>query len=157
MQSSEESSVLRCDNIVLSSRGFAETFGKKVVVFVPSGEIDRVALKFGRSDHRPIVSMSIGFVLVLVGLFGLVEFFIAMKGYRYELGMVAFGLIGASLIIDALKQRYFLEIDTKKGIRRLVFTKNAQKDEIADFCNKAETIYKYQISNDVQSINPIIQ
>jgi hypothetical protein len=124
MQTSEEKPVLKCDNIVLSSRGIAETHGKKIVIFVPPNEINRIILKFGRSDHRPMLTMSIGIILGLVGVFGLVEFFVAMRGYRYELGMVAFGIIGASLIFDTLKERFFLEIETKKGIQRLVFSKN---------------------------------
>ncbi|HTV43214.1 MAG TPA: hypothetical protein VMF08_21805 [Candidatus Sulfotelmatobacter sp.] len=150
MQTSEEKPVLKCDTIVLSSRGLAETHGKKIVIFVPANEIDRITLKFGRSDHRPILTISIGIILGLVGVFGLVEFFIAMRGYRYELGMVAFGIIGASLIFDTLKERYFLEIETKKGIQRLVFSKNAQKKEIEEFCAQAGAIYNYQIADSVK-------
>ncbi|HEX3624078.1 MAG TPA: hypothetical protein VH280_01495 [Verrucomicrobiae bacterium] len=147
MQSTEEKPVLRCDNVVLSSRGIAETHGKKIVIFVPANDIGRITLKFGRSDHRPIATMVIGVAFGLVGVFGLVEFFIAMRGYRYELGMVAFGMIGGSLIYDTLKVRYFLEIETVKGTRRLVFSKNAKKSEIDEFRNKAAAIYNYQVND----------
>src|SRR5690348_3500904 len=65
MQSSEDKPILKCDNILVSTRGMAETHAKKVVIFVPAVEIDRITLKFGRSDYRPILTMSIGVVLAL--------------------------------------------------------------------------------------------
>ena len=145
METKEEKPVLRCDNILVAPRGIAETHGKKAVIFVPTGEIGRITLKFGRPEHRPIVSMSIGIVLALVGVFGLLEFVAVPRGYRYELGMVVLGAIGGSLIFDVLKQRYFLEVNQRKGTRRLVFSKKAQKKEIDDFCKDVRTIYKYQI------------
>ena len=143
----EDKPVLRCDNILVSPRGITETAGKKVVIFIPADDIERITVNFGRSDHRPIISISIGTVFALVGVFGLVEFFVATRGYRYELGMVAFGLIGGSLIFDALKQRFFFEVYKKKGICRLVFSKHAQKTDIQDFCKKVRTIYKYDITD----------
>jgi hypothetical protein len=143
----EDKPVLRCDNILVSSRGVAETAGKKVVIFVPTNDIERISVNFGRSDHRPIITISIGAIFALVGVFGLIEFFVATRGYRYELGMVAFGLIGASLIFDALKKRYFLEVHKKKGTTRLVLSKHTQKTDIQDFCEKVRTIYKYDITD----------
>jgi len=149
MESNEEKVVLKYDNVVVSPRGIAETHGKKIVIFIPTTEIDRLTLKFGRSDHNPVFSISIGVVLALVGIYGLVDFFIAMRGYRYELGMVALGIIGGSLIFDSLKERHFFEVETKKGTRRLVFSKNAGKSDIDDFCNKIRNGYKYQITEAV--------
>jgi hypothetical protein len=137
---------LKFDNIVVSARGIAETSGKKVVIFVPSADIERITVNYGRSDQRPIVSISIGIAFVIVGAFGLAEFVLAPRGYRYELAMVAFGLIGGSLIHDAVKQRYFLEVYNKKGTRRLVLTKHARKNSVKEFCNNVRTIYKYEIT-----------
>ena len=150
MPSNDEKVTLKYDNVVVTPRGMAETYGKKIVIFVPATEIDRVTLKFGRSDHRPIFSMTLGIVFALIGIFGIVEFFLAMGGYRYELGMVAFGIIGGSMIFDTLKERYFLEIDKKTGLCRLVFSKEAKKDEVVEFCNKVRTTYNYQINDDIQ-------
>ncbi len=147
MQSTDDKPILRCDNILVSSRGMAETHAKKVVIFVPTAEIDRVTLKFGRSDYRPILTMSIGVVLALTGVFGLTEFIVAPRGFRYELGMVAFGLVGGSMIFDTLKKRYFFEVHKKKGTCRLVLSKNAQKKDIQEFCDKVRLIYKYEITD----------
>jgi hypothetical protein len=130
----------------VSPRGITETHGKKAVIFVPAAEIERITLKFGRPEHRPIVSLTIGTVFALVGILGIIEFFRSMRGYRYEIGMMAFGAIGGTIIFDALKERYFFEVQTKNDMRRLVLSKNAQKKEIDDFCNQVSAIYKYQIS-----------
>jgi hypothetical protein len=150
MESNEEQPVLRCDHIQISAQGMAEVHGRKVVIFVPAADIERVTLKFGRPEHNPFISITIGIVMVLVGIFGLVDFFAAKKTNRYVLGLVAFGIIGGSLIFDAFKQRYFLEIGTKKGARRLVFSKETARSDIEDLCNQARTVYQYQINEAVQ-------
>ena len=147
METQEEKQVLRYDNLLVSPRGIAEISGKRVVIFVPATDIDRIELKHGRSDHRPILTLSIGIVIALVGIFGLIEFILAPRGYRYELGMVAIGIIGGSLIYDALKQRYFLEVHNKKSTRRLVLSKHAQKNEVQEFCNNVRTVYKHEITD----------
>jgi hypothetical protein len=147
MEAHKSKEILRCDNVVVSPRGIAETSGKKIVVFVPAAEIERIIMKHGRSDHRPVLSLSIGIIFVLVGIYGLVELVLALRGYRYELGMVAFGIIGGSLIYDALKQRFFLEVHGKKDPRRLVFSKNTPQSDIRNFCDKVRANYKYDVTD----------
>jgi hypothetical protein len=147
MQPQDEKQNLRYDNILVTPRGIAETSGKKVVIFVPAADIEQITLKHGRSDHRPIFSISVGAIFVLIGVFGLVEFFIATRGYRYELAMMVFGAIGATLIYDALKQGYFFEVQCAKNSRRLVLSKHAQKNDIETFCQDIRKIYGYDITN----------
>jgi hypothetical protein len=147
MQSPEEKQNLRCDNILVTPRGIAETSGKKVMIFVPAADIEQITLRFGRADHRPIFSIAIGGIFTLVGIFGLVEFFIATRGYRYELAMMAFGVIGASLIYDALKQSYFFEVQCAKDSRRLVLSKHARRSDIEAFCQDVRKHYGYDITD----------
>lgn len=149
MQAAEENQNLRYDTILVTPRGIAETSGKKVMIFVPANEITLITLIYGRPDHVPIFSLLAGVVFSLVGVFGLIEFIIATRGFRYELGMIAFGIIGGSLIYDALKQRYFLEVQGPKGKRRLVLSKHAQKSNLHTFCQSARMGYKYDIKEAV--------
>jgi hypothetical protein len=147
MQTTEEKQNLKCDNILVTPRGIAETCGRKVMIFIPAAEVESITLKYGRSEHRPVFSLSVGVILALIGVFGLVEFVITTRGYRYELAMVAFGIIGGSFIYDALKQRYFLEVQSAKISRRLVFSKHAQKNDIQTFCQNVRAIYRYDITD----------
>ena len=140
---------LKYDNILASTRGMAETHAKKVVIFVPADEVIRVTLKYGRSDHRPIISLSIGIVLSLVGIFGLIEMVEAPGGFRYELAMAAFGVVGVSMIFDTLKQRFFFEVQKKQDVSRLILSKNAQKKDVQNFCQQLRSIYKYDITDAV--------
>ena len=111
----EEKQSLRYDNILLTRRGIAEIHGRKVVIFIPAADIKSIALKYGRPEHRPIISLTLGAIFAIIGILGLVDFFFAMAAFRYELGAIAFGVIGASIIYDVLKQRYFLEVQSPKG------------------------------------------
>src|SRR5258706_12900021 len=127
MQANVENPTLKYDNLVVSSRGLAGTDGKKIVLFVPPAEVDHIILKFGRADHRPIASLSIGIVFSLIGFYGLIELFLAPRGLRYEMGMVFFGVVGGSIIFDSLKKRYFLEVHKSNDVCRLIFSKKACK------------------------------
>ena len=144
----EEKPVLTYDNLLVSSQGIAEIEGKKIMIQVSTADIDRVGLRFGRAEHRPVYSISIGIVLALIGIAGLIEFFRAMRGYRYELGMIGFGIIGGSMIFDAFKKRLFLEVHEKKGLSRLVLSRKARRDELQEFCNKMQSEYGFQIADD---------
>ena len=146
MQTTDATPILKCRNVVVSQRGLAEGDGRKAIVFVPSGEVKRIVLKYGNPEHRPIVSLVIGGFLGLLGLAGIVELFLAPRGLRYELGMIFFGLIGGSLIFDATKKRYFLEVHKTKGDCRLIFSGQASRQEVQDFCEKVRNAYKYDIS-----------
>jgi hypothetical protein len=146
--SKDEKPVLKCDNIVMAPRGIAETYGRKLGVFVPAAEINRITLKYGKSEHRPMVSLVLGGSLALIGIAGIVLFCITPAGFRYELAMLFFGVIGGSIVFDTMKVRYFLEVEGSKGINRLVFSKNAKKDEIDRFCNNVRTSYKYHVSDE---------
>jgi hypothetical protein len=150
MPSTDEHTTLRYDTIAVTPRGIAETHRNKIVIFVPAQEINRITLKFGRSDHRPVISMTVGILLALVGIWGLFESFNPAKENRYYWGLVALGVFGGSIIFDTLKTRYFLEVSKKDDVCRLVFSKNAKKSEIDEFCNKVRTTYKYEITDSVQ-------
>lgn len=150
MQSTEEKPTLKCDHIVMAQRGIAEVHGRKTILFVPAEEITRIKLRFGRPEHRPMVSISIGLILAVTGVWGVYLFFAGNKGNRYYLGLVAIGIIGGSLIFDALKQRYFLEVENKKGMCRLVFSKDVKSGDIADFCNKIKTSYNYEVIDEIR-------
>jgi len=148
MPATEATPVLKCDNILVSSRGMTETMANKVVIFVPTAEIDRISLKFGRSDHRPMVSLSLGIILASVGIYGLIYLVLAPRGYRFEIAMMFFGAIGGTIIFDTLKKRYFFEVYKKSGNCRLVFSRQARLKDIQDFCDQIRTVYKYQITDD---------
>ena len=142
----EEKQSLRYDNILLTRRGIAEIHGRKVVIFIPAADIKSITLKYGRPEHRPIISLTIGAIFAIIGILGLVDFFFAMAAFRYELGAIAFGVIGASIIYDVLKQRFFLEVQSPKGPRRLVLSKHAQKNGLQTFCDDARKIYQHDIT-----------
>ena len=147
MKDTEAKPVLRYDNLLFSARGISEVHGKKLILFIPAAEIEHLELKFGRSEHRPLVSLAIGIGFTLIGGFGLVYLCLAPRAFRYELAMMVFGCIGGTIIFDVLKQRYFIEVRRPKGLGRLVFSKNARPEGLREFCRQVETVYGHQIKD----------
>ena len=149
IQDPESALILRCDNVLVSSRGLTEAEGKRVILFVPFDEVDHIILKFGRAEHSPIISLGLGGVLSAIGIYGLIAIISKPAGLRYDLGMIAFGAIGGALIFDALKKRYFLEVHKRKGLCRLIFSRSAKLNEIQGFCDEVRTAYKFKISSEI--------
>jgi hypothetical protein len=144
---SEGQPILRFDNVVVSPDGISEVHDNQVVIFVPTDQVDRITLKFGRSDHRPLATICIGLGMAVIGIVGLIGFILSPKGFRYELGMAACGLIGGSLVFDTLKQRFYFEIEKKQGVGRLIFSKHAQKEAVREFCVQIRSAYGYEITD----------
>jgi len=63
---SQEKPVLKYGNIVVSAQGRAEMEGSRIVILVPTAEVNRVVLKYGRPEHCPLFSISVGVLLGLV-------------------------------------------------------------------------------------------
>ena len=72
-RSTEIRLILECDNIRVTPRGMEEFHANRVLIFVPANEIGHIILRFGRSDHRPMVTMLIGIALSLAGVIGLMN------------------------------------------------------------------------------------
>jgi len=142
-------SPLKYDTILASDRGITETHKGKVVLFVPAADMEGITLKFGRTGHNPIVSIFMGIVLGVIGIFGLVLTILNPARLRYALGMIALGVIGGSILFDSVKKRYFLEIYKRKDFCRLVFSKQAQLKDIRDFCDKVRETFKYPIKENL--------
>jgi len=147
MVPSQNATVQRYDNLLASARGLTETHGKKVVLFIPKADITRIDLRFGRSGHRPLLTLLLGTILVPIGVYGVVDLFLRPAGLRYEMAMAAFGLIGGSLIFDTLKQRYFLEVFHGRETSRLIFSGNATQEQVRAFCARAAETHGYAITD----------
>ena len=137
MPTDEAQPILKCDNILVSPRGIAEVHGNKVMVFVPASGIDRITLRFGRSDHHPVLSLSIGLALAVAGMGGLYWFVVSPGGWRYELGLAAMGVIGGSVVFDTMKQRFYFEVHKRSGARRLILSKQLKNSRCETFAFKS--------------------
>ncbi|CAN5828501.1 hypothetical protein BH09VER1_BH09VER1_42200 [soil metagenome] len=137
---------LRYDNLGASARGLAEIHRDKIVLFARAADIDQVLLKFGHSSHRPILTSALGLLFIPIGAYGLIECLFSPAGFRYEIGLIALGIIGGSLIYDTLKKRYFLEVHHRKEISRLICSRHATRQGVTDFVARIEAAYQYKIA-----------
>ena len=148
MKPPEDKPTLTCENIVVAPRGIMEVQSKKIINLVPTSEIDRLTLKFGRSSLHPVLAIITGGTLSLVGVFGVAALIMAPREYSVELALVLLGMIGGFMLAEALKTRFFLDVEQKKGFCRLVFSKHAELKDIREFCEQVKTVYRYKIADE---------
>ena len=126
-----------------------------------------MTMQKGIKSERPIADIVIGAVLILIGVY---IFLPMLPGLwsptflepqnnlhsRYApIHFVVMGLvpipIGIYLVINALQKRYFLLIDTTKGIKRkIVFNGDISSSEIRSFIEQAQAKYGYHIATTTQ-------
>lgn len=147
MDASENTLSLKYDRLGASARGLAEIHRNKIVLFARASQIEEILLKFGHSSHRPVLTAIVGLIFVPIGLYGLIECLFSPAGFRYEIGLIALGIIGGSLIYDTLKNRFYLEVHHRKTVSRLICSRHATREGIIDFVAKIEKAYQYKITN----------
>jgi len=147
MDEPENTPSLKYDNLGASTRGLAEIHRNKIVLFARANQIESIFLKFGHSSHRPVLSSIVGIIFLPIGLYGLVECLFAPAGFRYEIGLIALGIIGGSLIHDTLKKRFYLEVHHRSEVSRLICSRHATREGITDFVAKIQAAYQYKITN----------
>jgi len=148
MKPPEDKPTLKCDNIVVAPRGIMEVQSGKIINLVPTSEIDRLTLKFGRPSLYPVGTIVVGSAVTLAGGYGVAALIVAPQAYRVELGLVVLGIVGIFMLAQAQKTRFFLDVEQKKGFCRLVFSKRAEMKDVREFCDQVKTVYRYKITDE---------
>lgn len=120
--------------VAISEKGLGEIDGKRYLVHIPQSEITFAEVKYGSPAERPTMQLVAGAILAPLCFFGI--YIILMNGLtmiRWSLGMLLFGGVGIWLIIEVLKKRHYLEVQTSKGNRKLVFKGKVENDKLDQF------------------------
>jgi hypothetical protein len=130
-------------DILISQRGITELDKGKVSIFVPRDDVQGIRLIYGSPANRPVLEASVGALLTACGLMGI--YFLAMNpgNFRYDILIIAIGVIGVAMLRDVLGKTHVLEITTKSDVLKLAFAKTAELESARAFCVKACESFNY--------------
>lgn len=154
---------LRLSPVEISADTVSEIDGKQLMVSLPRDQIASLTLQKGIKSERPIVSIAIGVLLILMGFYIFLPMFLDLWGpillepgsnlspRHAPTSFVVMGLvpipIGLYLIITALQKRYFLLVVTANGMKRkIVFDDDISYSEIRSFVEQVHTKYGCHIA-----------
>jgi hypothetical protein len=117
--------------------------------FVPRASIRSIRLRYGCAAHRPVLELITGIALATVGVIDLYGMAVSFKASRYDLGLIAFGMVGGYLIYSVLRKNHYLQISTASNHFNIRFKRDTARSEIEAFCSQIEKTWQYQITKDV--------
>ena len=146
----------RLENIEISETGISEYERDRKIITIPAENIDRVLIKYGFSEERPIISVLVGLVLLIpgtgFGLLPLIKIFLRMLRGELIYGnlwIMAFALplilIGLLYIKNAFRYGYYLKITNDGKYRKLPFGKSVNETDVYKFVKDCGRTYKYNI------------
>jgi hypothetical protein len=141
---------IRYLTIEVGARGIAELQDRGRPVFVPRQEIRRIALERGIPAERPIAQILVGVACLLAGAvcFFFLLGWILMGGvtsrYLPAGGGVAL-VFGFWVIWTAIRPAYFLRVEAKGDVRKLVFHGTVEHREIERLLRRANRTWDYGI------------
>lgn len=158
---------IRCFRVEVSSSGICEWSGNRISNTIPRDQIRQITLCGGTDVKSPFLRFFLGIILFPFGLIGSALKFLAVAGGGHpqlESGMFVLPLtpialwfiagIGFWLLAGIFRVRYFFQIETEKGPRKIYFGKSAHIDEIRRFIWNAKMSFGYVI--DISILSPQI-
>jgi hypothetical protein len=148
--------IKRLGNIEISENSVSEYDRNFKAVVIPKEEITTISLEHGFSEERPIISIIIGLITMVLGIgLGLLPILqmlqrsISGEYVHGNMGIFAFSVpllfIGGWFILKALRYNYFLKVDTTNRTRKMPFGKSIEKTAIQSFIEDCNSILGYNI------------
>ena len=125
-------------NVVFSEKGVSEFAGKRRVVFISRDKIQIIETDYGWQAERPLLQVITSLLLVLLGTGGAV--ILADGGlavFRWGVGFLFFGVLGAWLLWQSLRRGYYLRVVCSDDLRKLAIHGRIQKKEFREFIDSA--------------------
>jgi len=135
------------ESVRLGTDGASEMDGNRRLVHIPRGDIVGIEIVHGSAAERPLVSLILAALLAALSLVGPVMLVGALLGRgRLDIKFVttvAF-LVPAIWLFDlVLRRRWFLKVHTKKGSRKLIFSKTSDPVALQQFVLSAKERFGY--------------
>jgi hypothetical protein len=142
-----EADYLEHGTVRLGTEGAAEMDQGRAIVRIPRAEIVRLELQHGSGAERPLVCIALGLIVTVIALAGPAILVLAVLRHGAIPGKlvtsVAF-IIPAIWLLDlALRRRWYVQVHTRRGSRKLLFARHSNQSELEQFVATAKARFGY--------------
>ncbi len=134
-------------NVRVSASGLAEMDGARPLVSVQRSEIVQVELEYGVGAERPLINIVLAAALFALSLSPLMMLVNAFRGAgQFEVKFIsafAFAIPGLWLLDLAIRKRWLLRAQVRRGSRKILFPRNASENEVRAFWSEARSRFGY--------------
>jgi hypothetical protein len=138
---------LQLEAVRVAASGVGEMDGARALIFVPRADVVRLEARYGSGAERPLVSLLLGLVLLVVAVLPVVMFVNAWRdGLPYPhkaITAFAFILPAAWLLNLSLRKRWFVCVHQRRGSRKLLFPRNIEGPAVHAFVENARSRFGY--------------
>lgn len=144
---SDDSSHIIFESVRVGADGIAEMDGRLPIVFVPRSNIVAVEVRHGSGAQRPLITLAVGALLIALSFMPLLM--IANASRRAEpfptkvIAAVAFVVPGLWLLDLAVRRRWFLHVETRRGVKKILFSKAVNQVSVESFVSSARARFGY--------------
>lgn len=135
----QKSEPLEFGGIRFSNDLIAEVDRGQTLLRIRRDDVQRIALRRGFQAARPLFQTTLGFGLLLAGVYILVKVILELMTSGGEIGgklliaLATVSLLGGWLFWEGLKRGYYLEVTTAKRAEKLRFARRLSEEQIEAF------------------------
>jgi hypothetical protein len=124
--------------IRITERSVDEVVDRTALVSIPRAEVERAVIRHGTVAERPGVLIALGSIATTLGLLGVTSLFRGGLMMRTQSTLLIALVGGPLLIAAALRRGYRLDVETRRGVRRLGFGMAVDESQIAALVTAAQ-------------------
>ena len=135
------------ESVRLGADGASEMDGVRRLIHIPRGNIIALEIVHGPAAERPLLSLILALALTAIALLGPAMLAAALLGHgTVEVKFVtsiAFIIPAVWLFDLVFRRRWFLNVHTKNGSRKLIFGKSSDPAALQQFVLSAKERFGY--------------
>jgi hypothetical protein len=144
MEQPEKINVVRFRNVEFSVQGAALLDQQSKILSIAKKDIRKITLKYGFQSERPVAQAGFGVLLLLIGLYFIVNFILHILINRivYMTMLLSILLlpVGIWFIVDGLRRSLYFEVTLDNDKRKLPLGKKPGKEELRRFIQMASQL-----------------
>ena len=141
-QSSSEGFGFELGGVLCTDVELLEVDSGQIMVRVNRDEIQSIRLKYGTQEQNVLGQVICGSILISSAILPLGRLLFGMgMGFAMSYWLVFAPMLGVYLIVGTMRKGFFLDIETTKGDRRIIFDRKLKAEELELFLCAVEKVY----------------
>lgn len=137
MDNSTGLNAVRFHNVGFGTEGVTLFDQQSKISFVAKKDIRRITLKYGYQSERPLLQVIFGIVIILIGLYFVVNFILQMLINRIIYTTMLLSIlilpVGIWFIVDGLRKRLYFEVEVDNDRRKFPLGRAPDRSELQKF------------------------